>query len=94
MGNFTDAGFQKENLDEWITKIEEIEKDVCGEDIELGETTPIGQMVQVLSQVAFDIDNVTESIYWAKDPDNSTGINLTKQLLKQVHTEMGRLQQL
>lgn len=78
MGMFTENGYQKENLEEWLTKIEQYEQDLVDESIDLDSATPVGNIVNLLAQLASDFDNVVEASYWTRDIDNTTGLFLTK----------------
>ena len=78
MGTFSSGGYQKENLQEWVTKIEEYQTSLIGDDVDLDATTPLGNNVQILAQVASDFDDIMESSFWSRDIDNATGVALTK----------------
>lgn len=78
MGVFTEGGFQAWDTQEWMTYIEDYEQALIGDDVDLDPTTPIGNIVQILTQLATSFDDVIQSAFWSRDIDSATGIFLTK----------------
>jgi uncharacterized phage protein gp47/JayE len=79
MGTYvTDSGFQKKTLSEIKTEREDLYKSVFGEDIDLSPEGPFGQIISIESQEESDLWDAMEEIYLSRDPDQTTGVSLTK----------------
>lgn len=78
MGIFTSTGYQKESLAEWKVKIEDLFKEQFGEDTDLDPSGPFGQLVAITAKIATDQDEITEEVYFSRDPDSATGVSLDR----------------
>lgn len=77
MGTFlTDLGFQKKTLAELKTEYEELFKGQFGQDIDLDEDGPFGQIVGILSKRDADLWDGAEEIYTSRNPNEATGASL------------------
>jgi len=87
MGTYvTDDGLQKKTLDEIKTVRETLFKAVFGEDIDLSAEGPFGQIIGIESQAEANLWDALEEIYLSRDPDQATGVSLTK-IARETGTE-------
>jgi len=79
MGDYvTDEGFQKKTLVEIKEEREALYKNIFGNDIDLNAEGPFGQIIGIESQIESDLWDALEEIYLSRDPDQATGVSLTK----------------
>ena len=77
MGVFvTSTGFVKKTLAELKTEIENVFKGQFGQDIDLDEDGPFGQIVGILSKRDADLWDGAEEIYTSRNPNEATGTSL------------------
>lgn len=74
MINITDAGLEKNSLDENLDYVQTLIKLQKGDDVDLSPTGPWGQIAAILAKFATDNGDQQEEIYLSRDPDNATGI--------------------
>jgi uncharacterized phage protein gp47/JayE len=87
MGTYvTDGGFQKKTLAEIKNEREELYKSIFGNDIDLNSEGPFGQIIGIESQAEANLWDLAEEIYLSRDPDQATGVSLTK-IARETGTE-------
>ena len=82
----TDNGFQKKTLAELKTEREGVYKSIFGNDIDLSSEGPFGQIIGIESQIEANLWDAMEEIYLSRDPDQATGVSLTK-IARETGTE-------
>lgn len=74
----TTDGYRKESFGEWLEVSETYIKGLEGNDVDLDPAGPWGHIAAIFARLANTNDDVQESIYWTRDPDNATGVSATK----------------
>lgn len=73
-------GFKADSFIEILTRLSTQLKDIYGQDINLDQDTPDGQMVGINTTVISDLQDLALYIYNAMDPDFAEGVNLDRLL--------------
>lgn len=74
----TELGYKRPTFDEIINNQELNARKLFGEDIELGETTPLGKFIRI---IAYDLARAyedVENVFFARFPNTATGQNLDR----------------
>lgn len=74
MISITDAGLEKNSLEENLEYTYAIIRGEKGNGVDLSPTGPWGQCAAILAKMESDIDDQQEEIYISRDPDNATGV--------------------
>lgn len=78
MISITDAGLEKNSLEENLEYTYAVIRGEKGPDVDLSPTGPWGQIAAILAKMETDIDDQQEEIYISRDPDNATGVSQDK----------------
>jgi uncharacterized phage protein gp47/JayE len=78
MISITDAGLEKNSLEENLEYVYAKIRGEKGPDVDLSPTGPWGQIAAMLAKFISDNDDQQEDIYISRDPDNSTGVSQDK----------------
>jgi uncharacterized phage protein gp47/JayE len=70
----TDAGLEKNSLEENLEYVTSLIQGEKGSDVDMSPTGPWGQIAAILAKFMSDNDDQQEEIYLSRDPDNATGI--------------------
>lgn len=73
MAEITRDGIKIKSLDEIINELEAGFRGIYGENINLDPETPDGQMIGLIGQARFDLENMASAIYAQLDPDRAVG---------------------
>jgi uncharacterized phage protein gp47/JayE len=74
MISITDAGLEKNSLEENLEYAYVIIRGEKGPGVDLSPTGPWGQIAAILAKFMSDNDDEQEEIYLSRDPDNATGV--------------------
>lgn len=74
----TDAGLEKNSLEENLAYVHTVIQGEKGPDVDLNPSGPWGQIAAMLAKVITDIDDQQEEIYISRDPDSASGVSLDK----------------
>lgn len=77
----TPTGFVRDRLDVIKANLEARAKTIFGDDIELGEETPDGQLIGAFAEALDDTAQAVEDTYNGRNPAAATGQNLTSTCL-------------
>lgn len=72
----TDEGFKKKTFSEIKIEYENLFKGIFGNDIDLDEEGPFGQVIAELSKRDIDLWELAEEIYTSRNPNDATGRSL------------------
>lgn len=81
-------GFKADSFIEILTRLSTQLKDIYGQDINLDQDTPDGQMVGINTTVISDLQDLALYIYNAMDPDFAEGVNLDRLLKLLARTRL------
>lgn len=73
-------GFKADSFIEILTRLSNQLKDIYGQDINLDQDTPDGQLVGINTTIIDDLQSLGLYIYNSMDPDLAEGVNLDKLL--------------
>ena len=73
-------GFKADSFIEILTRLSNQLKDIYGQDINLDQDTPDGQLVGINTTIIDDLQSLGLYIYNSMDPDFAEGVNLDKLL--------------
>ena len=71
-------GFKADSFIEILTRLSTELKNIYGQDINLDQDTPDGQMLGINTTVISDLQDLALYIYNAMDPDFAEGVNLDR----------------
>ena len=74
MISITDAGLEKNSLEENLEYVYALIRAEKGPDVDLSPTGPWGQIAAIQAKFISDNDDAQEEIYLSRDPDNATGV--------------------
>lgn len=81
-------GFKTDSFIEILARLSTQLKDIYGQDINLDQDTPDGQMVGINTTVISDLQDLALYIYNAMDPDFAEGVNLDRLLKLLARTRL------
>lgn len=81
-------GFKADSFIEILTRLSTQLKDIYGQDINLDQDTPDGQMVGINTTVISDLQDLGLYIYNSMDPDFAEGVNLDRLLKLLARTRL------
>ena len=73
MGIFNSNGYQRERLDVWKERIEDIYYSIFGLDIDISSSTQDGQLIGALAEKLSQADEMVEAVSKSFDPSQATG---------------------
>jgi len=76
MGTFNETGYERQNLDAWLERLELGYKSIFGDNIDLSSDSLDGQVVGLFAGALSDLDQLGESVYKAFNPNESFGTSL------------------
>jgi len=71
------AGFTRDRLPDILTKLQTQVQGIYGSDIDLGPSTPDGQLLSIFAEAVDDLGQAIEDTYNGRNPNAATGQNLT-----------------
>lgn len=74
--NIDSTGINIDTLDQRIEELNTDMKVIYGDDINLDQDTPDGQMVGIHSKLDIDIQEAVAQVYDSRDPDTAQGVSL------------------
>ena len=74
MISITDAGLEKNSLEENLEYTYAVIRGEKGPNVDLSPTGPWGQVAAILAKMESDVDDQQEEIYLSRDPGNATGV--------------------
>ena len=81
-------GFKADSFIEILTRLSTQLKDIYGQDINLDQDTPDGQLLGINTTVISDLQDLALYIYNAMDPDFAEGVNLDRLLKLLARTKL------
>lgn len=81
-------GFKADSFIEILTRLSTQLKDIYGQDINLDQDTPDGQLLGINTTVVSDLQDLALYIYNAMDPDFAEGVNLDRLLKLLARTRL------
>jgi uncharacterized phage protein gp47/JayE len=73
MGSFSDNGYERFRLDEWVTLVKDLYFSVFGSNIDLSDDTQDGQLAGAIAEAMSNQDQQTEDVGNSFDPNSATG---------------------
>jgi uncharacterized phage protein gp47/JayE len=77
MGSFSDSGYVRARLDEWVTAIKSLYYGIFGTNIDLSSDTMDGQLAGALAESFSNEDQKAEDIYKSFSPSEASGVALS-----------------
>lgn len=74
----TSTGFQRDGLDVTLAALQAAAQTIFGTDINVDSDSPDGQLLGVFAGAKSDLDQLLESIYNNFNPNNATGLGLSR----------------
>lgn len=74
----SEKGYQRPTYDEIVSNVEQVAKELFGEDMETGEQSILGKIIRIMAHVSGKQWEDAEHIYYSRFPNAATGISLDK----------------